>query len=358
MEDSSGALDLNLAFVSGLSDKKLAQKLPPLQALPEVSRIDLYRRQPFYGKKIRWIAMPLFCSCFAPCGDFWRFAALLKNARRYDVIIGCHQRFHGIYAAVAGILFSRPVIQLTINDLEWLCKGFLGEWALRHATAVGFRGNITRGRFRKMFGNKRPLFIPQNVWLSTKNELSPEKSMDLLYVGYLADYKNIPGWLETAAEVKRRRGHLKALVVGEKPNWHIRSLVDRLGLGKDIKFPGHLHGKDLETCYAEARILLLTSFWEGLPMVALEAMAAGVPVVATDVGDVRELVKDGQNGYLTPVGNVQHAATAVEKLLQNETLYHQMSQEAKKMAAHFLIESTLEQATGQWRKVFIKMGVI
>ena len=107
---------LRLAFASGLSKKKLAQKLAPLQALPEVQRIDLYRRQPFYGNKVRWMSMSGFCSQIAPFGDLWRFATLFKNAPRYDVLIGCHQFFHGVYTAIAGLLRGRPVVQLTIKD--------------------------------------------------------------------------------------------------------------------------------------------------------------------------------------------------------------------------------------------------
>ncbi|MBW2107305.1 MAG: hypothetical protein JRI36_01390, partial [Deltaproteobacteria bacterium] len=134
---------LRLAFVCGLSDKKLSQKLAPLQAMPEVITIDVYRRHPFYGKKIRWVQMPHFWSHLAPAGDFWRFFSLIKNARCYHAIIGCHQRFHGVYAAVAGLLGSRPVVQLTITDPAWIEKNPLCRWVLRKAQAIGFRGHTT-----------------------------------------------------------------------------------------------------------------------------------------------------------------------------------------------------------------------
>ena len=349
---------MKLAFVSGLSDKKLAQKLAPLQALPEVLVIDLYRRRPFSGEKILWMRMPRFFSWFYPLGDLWRFISLLKNARRYDVMIGCHQRYHGVYAALAGFLFGKKVVQLIISDPVWMQKSFMGGWALRHASAIGFRGQNTLKRFRDILGSEKILFVPHNVWYAPKSIRQADKSIDLLYVGYLAGYKNIPAWLQTAAEVKRRCGKLHVVMVGEEPGRKIMALIKSLGLWNNIEFTGHLSGDDLDRRYAEARVLLLTSFWEGLPMVALEAMAVGVPVVATDVGDTRDLVKDGENGYLTKPGDIEGAADAVERLLNDHELWCHMSDNALKSADALIAESTLERVQGEWRRVFIDLGLI
>jgi glycosyltransferase involved in cell wall biosynthesis len=349
---------LKLAFVSGLSDKKLAQKLAPLQAMPEVSRIDLYRRQPFCGDKIRWMPMPRFCSAFAPCGDLWRFAALLKNAPRYNVLLACHQFYHGIYAALAGTLRARPVIQLAITDPMLIQRSFLGRWALRGASAVGFRGHISRDRFRAQNGNRQQLFVIRNVWKPLEQLAGSQKSIDLLYVGNFSKDKNLPAWFETAAGVKRSRGSLAAVLVGDRPNRRIVDLVNRLNLSDNVDFTGPLFDDELDQKYASARVFLLTSRWEGLPMVALEAMAAGVPLVTTDVGDIRELVKDGENGYVTAVGDVNAAASAVGRLLNDEKLHFQISQGARESASFFLSESTLECVKKTWQHVFSKLGLV
>lgn len=347
-----------LGFVVGLSDNKLAQKLAALQAMPEVLEIDLYRRHPFTGQKVRWMAMPRLCTRFAPLGDLWRFLTLVKKAGNYDVLIGCHQRFHGIYVALAGALRRRAVIQLTITDLAWIEKTFLGAWSLQRAGAIGFRGQTTLERFRDRYGNKKTLFVAQNVWDPPKPRVHMNKTIDLLYVGNLMAYKNIPAWLQTAAEVKRRQGRLRAVLVGERPGRRLTVLAKRLGLWDDLKFTGPLFGKDLDRLYAESRVLLLTSFWEGLPMVAAEAMAVGIPVVATDVGDVRELVKDGENGYLVDVGDVHGTATVVTRLLNDEALYQRMSVNARRSAADLASKSTLQCAVKTWRQVFVEIGLI
>lgn len=349
---------MKVAFAAGLLENKLAQKLAALQAMPEVLEIDLYRRRPFTGRKVRWMAMPHLCTRFAPLGDLWRFLTLLKKAGSYDVLIGCHQRFHGIYVALAGVLRRRAVIQLTITDPGWIEKTFLGAWSLQRASAVGFRGRTTLEHFRWKYGRKKPLFIAQNVWDPPKPSGHRNKTIDLLYVGNLMAYKNIPAWLQTAAEVKRRQGRLRAVLVGQRPGRRLTVLAKRLGLLDDLKFTGPLFGKDLDRLYAESRVLLLTSLWEGLPMAAAEAMAAGLPVVATDVGDVRELVKDGENGYLVDVGDVHGAATVATRLLNDEALYQRMSVNARRSAADLASKSTLQCAVKTWRQVFVEMGLI
>ncbi len=349
---------LKLAFVSGLSDKKLAQKLAPLQAMPEVRRIDLYRRQPFHDDKVRWMAMPVFCSRIAPLGDLWRLATLFKNAPHYDVLISCHQFFHGVYVTIVGISRGKLVVQLTIKDPARIQESPLGRWALRHADAIGFRGQTTLDRFRGAFGNNRPLFVPQNVWQPSTKMTEVKKSIDVLYVGNFAPDKNISAWLETAAEVKRRRGSLSAVLVGDKPNRRITALVNRLRLSDDLEFPGLLFNNELDAKYMNARIFLLTSHWEGLPMAALEAMAAGMPVVATNKGDIQELVKQGENGYLVAAGDVEGTAKAVERLLDDERLYLCMSKKARKSAMVLLSKSTLEYVTEQWQMVFNELGLI
>jgi glycosyltransferase involved in cell wall biosynthesis len=349
---------LKLAFIAGLSEKKLAQKLAPLQAMPEVTRIDLYRRRPFVGEKVQWMEMPSCCTRFAPLGDLWRFLTILKKATDYDIIVGCHQRFHGIYAAVAGAIRGRPVIQLVINDLAYIEKTFLGVWSLRRATAVGFRGRFTMERFQSKYGNNALFFVPQNVWELPKPMGHLNKTIDLLYVGNLVERKNMPVWLKTAAEVKRRLGRLRAAVVSETCGKDLEDLAKNLGLHDVVEFTGPLFGSDLDRCYAKSRVLLLTSVWEGLPMVAAEAMAMGVPVVATDTGDVRELVSNGESGYLAKVGDVQAAAGFVVQLLKDKAQYNYMSANARSAASHLASESTLKHLVKTWRDVFMELGVL
>ncbi|MBW2107109.1 MAG: glycosyltransferase, partial [Deltaproteobacteria bacterium] len=258
---------------------------------------------------------------------------------------------------VAGLLGSRPVVQLTITDPAWIEKNPLCRWALRKAQAIGFRGHTTLNQFSKTHGSNKILFVPQNVWEPPRPVAAVPKSIDILYVGFLAGYKNIGAWLKTVAEVKRHRGKVRAVMVGDKPNCHIRRLTERLGIDSDVEFTGPLYGEPLDRHYAQARVFLLTSRWEGLPMVLVEAMAAGVPVVSTKVGDIPDLVKHGDNGFLVNTGDVRSATAAVHRLLQDRSLRLSMSEKARAAAAELLSKSTCERVAQQWRGVFFSLGL-
>src|SRR5690606_31546221 len=74
---------------------------------------------------------------------------------------------------------------------------------------------------------------------------------------------------------------------------------------------------DVAPLYQQADIFLLTSDWEGTPNVVMEAMASGLPVVATKVGDVQHLIDHGENGYLVEPGDEESMVRAVHALIRN-----------------------------------------
>lgn len=86
-------------------------------------------------------------------------------------------------------------------------------------------------------------------------------------------------------------------------------------LGARIRFAGALERAALETEYRDADVFVLSSRWEGCPNVILEAMAYGLPVVATNVGGVPELVKDGETGILVPAENPAALADALRQII-------------------------------------------
>ena len=92
------------------------------------------------------------------------------------------------------------------------------------------------------------------------------------------------------------------------------SLVSELGLSDEVKFFGSITEKEVVAEYGKAQVFVLSSEEEPAPQVIAQAMAAGLPVVSTSVGGIPFLVKDGQNGFLVPPGNVERLA---EKIILN-----------------------------------------
>jgi glycosyltransferase involved in cell wall biosynthesis len=128
------------------------------------------------------------------------------------------------------------------------------------------------------------------------------------------------------------------MLVGDGPcRKAIQELAAELGLARQIQFLGER--SDIAELLAEADIFLLPSRWEGLPISILEAMRAGLPVIATDVGGVAEAVTDGITGCLVAVQNVEHLRAKLQQLIESPELMSRMGQNGRnRYEADFHIE--------------------
>lgn len=142
----------------------------------------------------------------------------------------------------------------------------------------------------------------------------PAESRILLFVGRLDRQKAPLCLLEAAELLVPDHDELHVLVVGDGPlKERLRRWVGQRGLQERI----HLAGRrsDVPALMKAADCLVLPSRWEGMPNVVLEAMAVGLPVVATAVDGVAELVRDGETGLLVRPGSPSELARAVERVL-------------------------------------------
>ncbi|MGI9604620.1 MAG: glycosyltransferase family 4 protein [Acidimicrobiales bacterium] len=109
-------------------------------------------------------------------------------------------------------------------------------------------------------------------------------------------------------------GPWRLRLVGDGPlASSVRDLVSESGLDDRVEFLGDR--EDVEAILAHSDLFVLPSNWEGLPLAILEAMRAGLPVVASDVGGVSEAVADGETGLLVPRGNAEDLRTALDTLV-------------------------------------------
>ncbi|TCO60248.1 glycosyltransferase [Caldanaerobacter subterraneus] len=112
-------------------------------------------------------------------------------------------------------------------------------------------------------------------------------------------------------------------------------------LGNRIKFLGYR--RDISKILNAIDIFALTSLREGLPRAIMEAMAAGKPIIATNVRGNRGLVVDGVNGYLVPVNDVEATAKAITKLAENKILRTKMEEDGGKIIQDYAIEKVLSE---------------
>jgi glycosyltransferase involved in cell wall biosynthesis len=123
-----------------------------------------------------------------------------------------------------------------------------------------------------------------------------------------------------------------------------------LGLSDDVEVLGWVSGAAKQRVLAEGTIYVLPSYAEGLPISVLEAMEAGMPVVATAVGGIPDAIEDGAEGFLVSPGDINSLVNRISQLLQDSDLRSRMGLAAKmKVATFFSPASVLPQIEALYR---------
>jgi glycosyltransferase involved in cell wall biosynthesis len=181
-------------------------------------------------------------------------------------------------------------------------------------------------------------------------------------VGMFASFKeqkNHPLLFAAAAIVVRRMPDLRLLLIGDELHAGMHgsreyrarmdTLVDELGLRKHCIFLGNQD--EVEHIYPACDITVLASLFEGTPNVALESMACGVPVVATDVADNALVIPDARAGFIVPLGDAAMMADRIERLLGDAPLREGMGRSARQwVEQQFSTERLAEKTEAVYRE--------
>ncbi len=178
----------------------------------------------------------------------------------------------------------------------------------------------------------------------------------IVAIGRLVPAKGYAYLIEAAAQLRARYPSLQVLVIGEGPlALQLARQIQAAGLGDTV----HLTGlrQDIPFILHQAHLLVLPSLREGLPMVALEAMAAGLPVVATDVGGNREAIADGQTGLLVPPEDPEALAEAIQALLDDHAFYARASaQGQQRVLQRFSVERMVAENDALYQRALRRGG--
>lgn len=191
---------------------------------------------------------------------------------------------------------------------------------------------------------KRPASLCYNGIDEAVFNQAPRPATDLppgrprvLTVGRLAPQKGYADLIEAFARIHdATRAHL--IIVGSGPlESALREQVKSLNLDAAVHFLGIR--TDVAELLAAADLFVSSSLWEGFPTVVIEAMAMGIPVLATNVSGSRELVRHGETGWLVPPGQPDALASAAIALLADKQLGNRMALAARQHARRFTIQS-------------------
>ncbi|HOZ36567.1 MAG TPA: glycosyltransferase family 4 protein [bacterium] len=163
--------------------------------------------------------------------------------------------------------------------------------------------------------------------LSIKNQFSGQKI--LLFVGRLTAEKNLPFLLKCFANIVRRQPRTTLLIIGDGPEKdRLQKVINTRQLSNQVKLLGQINYQSLLNYFHAADIFVLASRHESFGKVILEAAAAGKPTVASATTGAKEIILDGQTGFLVPVNNAKKFTDKITLLLSESDLAHQMGANA------------------------------
>lgn len=165
--------------------------------------------------------------------------------------------------------------------------------------------------------------------------------------------KNLQLLLRACARLRDWGVDFRCVLVGDGPcRGELEELRSGLGLGSVVQLAGAAEQSGVLRWWQKAAIGVLTSDNEGLPVSLMEAAACGVPVVATAVGGVPELVTDGVTGLLAPAGDAEALADALRRLLASSDLRARMSVAARQRAEErFCLATQVDRLLRLWAKI-------
>ena len=156
--------------------------------------------------------------------------------------------------------------------------------------------------------------VDNNFLNQTVEDISSEPH--LTCVGRLCEQKGQLLLLQAIGELLQEGKKCKLTFVGDGDlRAEVESLIENYGLKEQVKITGWASGEEVKNHIINARALVLPSFAEGLPVVIMEALALGRPVISTYVAGIPELVKHGVNGWLVPAGSVEELKNAIRSAL-------------------------------------------
>lgn len=167
---------------------------------------------------------------------------------------------------------------------------------------------------------------------------SSPRNIDLILVARLSQVKRVDIFLEAIKETTKIVPDVRAIIVGDGPlKSTLQMMTQELGINSNVTFVGHQD--NVEKWLQLAKVFVLTSDSEGLPLSLIEAMMCGLPAVASNVGDLADLVDDGVNGYLVAERSPVAFASCFVELLTNPERLIKFAESAVKATEKYTIRN-------------------
>jgi len=303
--------------------------------------------------------------------DFIAVFALYRYLRSHGPFthIHGHSSKAGALARILG-LFGGPKVIYTPHafythslgvgkNLRWI-YGII-ERALSFSTdaLIAVSDYEAKEAFRLGYSRIKTVRIPNGVSLNVESAEEKQQirrkwnlecdAIVIGFVGRLTSQKSPHVLLEAFSRVTTQHPKALLVMIGDGPlkSW-LREKVLELGIENRVVWQGFIDGRWAMRGFD---IFALPSEYEGFPYVLLEAMAEGLPIVATCVGGADQAIVDGENGFVVPVGDVMAFAGALDRLLSDEALRLSMGAQSRLRVKEFSVEKMVDATLALYREL-------
>ena len=293
-----------------------------------------------------------------------RLMRIIREIYRFRPHVVQAQHFStSLHGAVAGRLLRIPSIGAIRNNAFFEMNA-MGSVAGRLSVKLP---NVMAANSRQAIQNALSLGVPQRKMFFLPNVVDTDRFKPvagpgmnkplILAVGRLYEQKRFDILLEALCRMAGKGcADFECRIVGEGTlRQELEHQAERLGIARKVVFAGNCD--TMEKLYTAADMLVLTSDHEGTPNVVLEAMASGLPVVATEVGGVPDLLEHGRSGFLCRQGDVDGIASSLARLAADGAMRDEMGSAARdRIEKHHGFDSLWSNLRALYRMVLEARG--
>jgi len=285
----------------------------------------------------------LFFGLFAGAWLCWR--------KKIDVIIAQSPLLEGFFASILAKMFKKELIievhgdweaifitkKRKLERLQKIIVQFFVKESFKEASKVRVVANYLSEKAKHLAPTAVYYNFPTYTNLSLFfNEKDTSFEKYILFVGVLYKIKGVSYLVRAFSKIEKQFPDFKLKIVGDGPEKdNLKEQAKKLGIENKIEFLGKLNLEETKDVMKHCYLLCLPSVSEGLPRVIMEAMALSKPVVASNVGGIGEIVKNGETGFLFEKENMDDLTDKLKKIIANDELMKQMGERAGEFARKY-----------------------
>jgi len=314
--------------------------LEPISSIKQIERIFILRnKSDSRVSKAKYITVPNFFHPFSLFCQIYKIINGLRIVKKENIdLIAPYYIFpHGIIGYFIAKIANKPIVFSLMGNAEeiifakrdmrlfsFLIQDFLSGFNIITTTgSVGKKYLVSLG-----IPSNKIHHLPDSIDTKRFHPRQVEKKYDIISLGRLGKDKNVKLILYVFYLMKRIKSKIRMCVVGSGPEeYRLKSISKKLNIVNDVDFCGYR--KNTDDYFSLSKIYICSSINEGMPMAMLEAMASGVGVITSNVGDIPDLAKDNYNALVIQDSNdIKSFFEATRLILSDNKLYDKLTKNA------------------------------